>query len=145
MARPRRDGSTPAPPRKAKLSDRLVAGLKPQARPYLVWDTGQPRLVLLIQPSGHRAFKFIYSRQGRNRWYNIGDGITVDDARRLAAKVNSSAPTEWSRWNVSLELAVAPAGAWPAEPVDVAQSATRRMLARTLRVPVAYSLAIHAV
>jgi hypothetical protein len=64
---------------------------------------------------------------------------------RVARSEFSSAPTEWSRWNVSLELAVAPAGAWPAEPVDVAQPATRRMQARTLWVPVAYSLAIYAV
>ena len=33
------------------------------------------------------------------------------------------APTEWSGWNVSLRLAVAPA--WPAKSVDVAQPATR--------------------
>ena len=39
------------------------------------------------------------------------------------------APTEWSGWNVSLRLAVAPA--WPAKPVDVAQPATRRRRART--------------
>src|SRR5262245_53173057 len=38
-------------------------------------------------------------------------------------------PAEWSRWNVSLTLAVAPA--WPAEPVGVAQPATLRMRART--------------
>jgi hypothetical protein len=38
-------------------------------------------------------------------------------------------PLEWSRWNVSLRLAVAPA--WPAEPVGVAQSATRRRQGQT--------------
>ena len=65
-------------------------------------------------------------------------------ATLLCAEVDSSAPTEWSRWNVSLELVVAPAVAWPAELVDVAQPATRRMLARTLRVLVACSRAIHA-
>jgi hypothetical protein len=48
----------------------------------------------------------------------------------------SSAPAEWSRWNVSLRLAVAPA--WPAELVGVAQPATRRMQARTPLVLVAY-------
>src|SRR5262245_64839978 len=32
-------------------------------------------------------------------------------------------PAEWSRWNVSLRLAAALA--WPAEPVGVAQPATR--------------------
>src|SRR5262249_9240592 len=36
---------------------------------------------------------------------------------------------EWSGWNVSLRLAVAPA--WPAEPVGVAQPARRRMRTRT--------------
>ena len=88
MARPRSDGSAPAAPRKHKLTDRFVAGLKPGPRPYLVWDIKQPRLALLIQPSGFKSFKFIFSIRGRNRWYNIGDGIAVDDARRLAAKVN---------------------------------------------------------
>jgi hypothetical protein len=44
-------------------------------------------------------------------------------------------PAEWSAWNVSLTLAVAPA--WPAEPVGVAQPATRRMQARTPLVLVA--------
>jgi hypothetical protein len=46
-----------------------------------------------------------------------------------------SAPAEWSSWNVSLRLAVAPAR--PAEPVGVAQPATRRMQARTPLVLVA--------
>jgi len=50
-------------------------------------------------------------------------------------RANWSAPAEWSRWNVSLGLAVAPA--WPAEPIGVAQPATRRMRARTPRVLVA--------
>jgi NDP-sugar pyrophosphorylase family protein len=35
-------------------------------------------------------------------------------ATLLCAEVDSSAPTEWSRWDVSLELIVAPAGVWPA-------------------------------
>jgi hypothetical protein len=38
-------------------------------------------------------------------------------------------PAEWSTWSVNLRLAEAPA--WPAEPVGVAQPATRRMQART--------------
>src|SRR5215831_10742039 len=39
-------------------------------------------------------------------------------------RLDCLAPTEWPRWNVSLRLAVALA--WPAEPVGVAQPATRR-------------------
>src|SRR6516164_1066322 len=46
------------------------------------------------------------------------------------------------RCNVSLRLAVAPA--WPAEPVGVAQPATRRMQAGTPLVLVACSRARHA-
>src|SRR5262249_14453336 len=49
-------------------------------------------------------------------------------------------PAEWSRWNVSLRLAVAPA--WPAEPVGGAQPATRRMRARTPLVLVACTVRI---
>src|SRR5437899_10726799 len=49
-----------------------------------------------------------------------------------------SAPAERSRWNVSLRLAVAPA--WPAEPVGVAQPATRRRRAGTPLVLVASAL-----
>ena len=39
-----------------------------------------------------------------------------------------------SRWNVNSALAAAPPVAWPAEPVDVAQPAMRRMQARTPQV-----------
>jgi hypothetical protein len=42
----------------------------------------------LVQPSGHRAFKFVYSFSGRPRWYHIGSAIPVAEARRLAAAVN---------------------------------------------------------
>src|SRR5262249_10961652 len=52
------------------------------------------------------------------------------------------APTGWSRWNVSLRLAVAPA--WPSEPVRAAQPATRRRRAGTPLVLVACSRARHA-
>src|SRR5262249_6740400 len=55
-----------------------------------------------------------------------GRGLRHLALRRLA---------EWSRWNVSLRLAVAPA--WPAEPVGGARPATRRMRARTPLVLVA--------
>ena len=76
-------------PRKQKFSDGFIKRLKPQAeRAYAVWDTRQPGLAVVVQPSGHRAFKFVYSFRSRPRWYHIGNAaIPVADARRLAAGV----------------------------------------------------------
>jgi|GEM_PF-2114535 hypothetical protein len=62
MARPCRNGERPAAPRKQKFTDSFVKSLKPLAsRPYAVWDVRQPGLAVVVQPSGHRAFKFVYS------------------------------------------------------------------------------------
>jgi hypothetical protein len=44
---------------------------------------------------------------------------------RQRGATSDQPPAEWSRWNVGLRLAVAPA--WPAEQVGVGQPATRRM------------------
>jgi integrase len=54
------------------------------------WDTHQRGLALTVQPSGHLAWKCVYTIRGRGaRWYHIGDGraILLADARRLAAKL----------------------------------------------------------
>ena len=76
-------------PRKQKFSDGLIQRLQPQAgRAYAVWDSRQPGLAVVVQPSGHRAFKFVYSFKSRPRWYHIGNAaIPVADARKLAAGV----------------------------------------------------------
>jgi hypothetical protein len=59
-------------PRKHKLNDPYIKSLKPGTRPYLVWDEKTAGLAIQVQPSGHLSWKFIYSRRGRPRWYNIG-------------------------------------------------------------------------
>jgi integrase len=76
-------------PNKKRLRDLDLKGLKPKDRPYLLWDTLQHGLAIQMQPSGNAAWKCIYSRHGRPRWYHIGraDAIGLADARRLAAKV----------------------------------------------------------
>jgi integrase len=76
-------------PNKVKLSDVLLRKLKPQSRKFLVWDTFQRGLAIQIQPSGYRAWKVIYSRHGRPRWFHLGaaDAITLTDARKLASRV----------------------------------------------------------
>ena len=72
---------------------------------------------------------------GVREWPGFGN------SRHLLAR---SAPIGWSKWNVSLELGVAPAGAWPAELIDVTRPAMRRMPGRTPLVLAACSRAIHA-
>ena len=42
----------------------------------------------MVQPTGHKAWKCVYSRNGAPRWLHIGDAgaIGLADARRLAAR-----------------------------------------------------------
>src|SRR6516165_4323526 len=78
-----------AVPNKAKLTSLTVTKLRPTAKPYLVWDSYQRGLALLIQPSGHRSFKLIYRHHNRPRWFTIGaaDAVSLADARKLAAEL----------------------------------------------------------
>jgi integrase len=86
MPRPRKDGSRAAPPRKTNFTELFVKKIKPAADPYNVWDAKERGLVLRVQPTGHRAFKFVYSLGGRPRWYSIGS-VGLGDARRIAARI----------------------------------------------------------
>jgi integrase len=88
MARPHQDGSPGAAPRKRPLTDKMVLRQKPEATAYNVWDTREPGLVLRVQPTGHKAFKFVYSRGGAKRWVHIG-WASLDEARAKAAKLRS--------------------------------------------------------
>lgn len=74
---------------KRKLSEIFLQKLKPQAKPFLVWDDYRKGLAVRVQPTGQRAWKCIYSFHGRPRWYHIGnaDAIDLSDARKLAARV----------------------------------------------------------
>ena len=63
MPRPRRDG-TPARkvPNRRKLSDAFVRTVRPDPdRVVVYWDTLQYGLALTVQPSGHRAWKCVYT------------------------------------------------------------------------------------
>ena len=92
MPRPRRDG-TPARkvPNKRKLTDAFVRTVRPDPdRVIVYWDTLQHGLALTVQPSGHRAWKCVYTIRGRGpRWYSIGNAgsISLTEARRLAGKL----------------------------------------------------------
>jgi integrase len=86
MPRPKKDGSRAAEPRKTNFTELFVKKIKPEADPYNVWDAKERGLVLRVQPTGHRAFKFVYSFDSRPRWYSIGS-VGLSDARRIAARI----------------------------------------------------------
>ncbi|MCW5692276.1 MAG: integrase arm-type DNA-binding domain-containing protein [Pseudolabrys sp.] len=89
MPRPRRDGSQPEAPKKAKLTEVLIRNLEPRERPYRVYDLYQRGLSLQIQPTGLKTWKCIYSLRGRRRWFSIGGthAVGLADARVKAAEV----------------------------------------------------------
>jgi integrase len=92
MPRPRRDGTAArSAPNKRRLSDAFVRTVEPDPdRVVVYWDTLQRGLALTVQPSGHLAWKCVYSIRGRGpRWYHLGNAraISLADARKLASKI----------------------------------------------------------
>lgn len=88
MPRPRKDGTPARPPNRRTLSEIFVRKLKSQERAFCVWDSRQRGLALMVQRTGHKAWKCVYSRSGAPRWLHIGDAAAIGlaDARRLAAR-----------------------------------------------------------
>lgn len=93
MPRPRRDGTPAAAPNRRKLSELLLQKLRPAVRPYCVWDSYQRGLCVLVQTTGHKAFKCVYPHGGQNRWYHIAavDAVGLADARKIANRVMTQA------------------------------------------------------
>jgi integrase len=89
MPRPRSNGTPAAAPHKRKLTELYVRKLSPSVRPFIVWDAHQHGLALSVQPTGHKAWKTIYSYHGRPRWFHIGNAnaIGLSDARKLANRI----------------------------------------------------------
>jgi integrase len=90
MPRPRRDGTPAAPPNRRKLSDVFIKKLRPQpGRTFVVWDTHQRGLAVMVQATGHKSWKCVYQHHGRPRWYHIGavGAVGLADANRLASRV----------------------------------------------------------
>jgi integrase len=85
-----RDNGAPiASPNRRNLTDIFIKKAALRSHAYLVWDTHQRGLALQVQPSGHKAWKCIYSMHGRPRWYHIGDvtAFGLSNARKLAGRV----------------------------------------------------------
>jgi len=91
MPRSRRDGTPAREPNRRRLSEAFAKTVRSDStRVVVYWDTLQRGLALSVQPSGHRAWKCVYTIRGRGaRWYHLGDAraITLADARRLAGKI----------------------------------------------------------
>lgn len=89
MPRPRRDGALARAPNKRKLSEIFIKKLRPQDRVFAVWDTHQRGLCVMVQPTGHKSWKCVYTTRGGPRWYHIGaaDAVGLADARKLASRV----------------------------------------------------------
>jgi len=86
LARPRKDGSAPREPNRRGLTGLFVRKVKAESAPFNVWDEKERGLVLRVHPTGRRAFKVVYSRHGRPRWYHVGE-VGLSDARRIAARI----------------------------------------------------------
>src|SRR6516162_9081926 len=91
MPRPKHDGSPASKPNRRRLSEAFAKTVRGDStRVVVYWDTLQRGLALAVQPSGHRAYKCVYTLRGRGaRWYHLGNAraISLADARRLASKI----------------------------------------------------------
>jgi integrase len=89
MPRPRKDGRPASAPSRRKLTDLFVNKVQPKDRAFAVWDAHQRGLCVLVQPTGHKSWKVVYTRSGQPRWYHIGavGAVGLADARRIAGRV----------------------------------------------------------
>src|SRR5262245_59758685 len=91
MPRPRQDVTAAREPNKRKFSEAFIKTVQPDSdRATVYWDTLQLGLALVVQPTGHLAWKCVYSLSGQGpRWYHLGNARSIPllDARRLAAKI----------------------------------------------------------
>ena len=76
---------------KRKLTPLDATRLRPKAKTFLIWDSLERGLALQVQPSGYRAYKFIYRHRvsGKSRWFHIGpaDAVPLALAREEATRL----------------------------------------------------------
>ena len=122
MPRPNKDGTPARAARKHKFSELFVKRVRAEGKAFAVWDAKEGGLAPRIQPSGHRAFKFVYSHRGRPRWFHIGD-VHLADARRIAARLRAEVAgrTLWRSGRLS-----AARGASRNWPMTICNSTRRR-------------------
>lgn len=87
-----------------KIGKRLIDELKPEAKPYEVWDTEIPGLVLRVRPTGLMTYFLSYRRpDGRKTKIHIGSSAVLspvqarDQARILLGKVTQGSDPSLER------------------------------------------------
>ena len=77
---------------KQKLTSRTLPLLKPQDKPYEVWDTEIKGFLLRIQPSGSMTYYLFYrNSEGRKRRYKIGNTTNINVTRARGVAKNKAA------------------------------------------------------
>ncbi len=73
-----------------KLMKRVVDGLVPGDRDYVVWDREIAGFGVRVRKSGTKTYVFKYRHRNAQRWYSIGKHGTwsTDQARRKAGELN---------------------------------------------------------
>lgn len=76
-------------PNRRELTDRFIRNLTPPNRKTLYWDTKQGGLCLVLQPTGHKAFKVAYRSGGQLKWYHLDryGAIYLKEAREVARDI----------------------------------------------------------
>ena len=69
----------------SRMTDASIAALKPAALRYEISDPQQRGLRVAVHPSGQRTFVVRYRYVGRSKKLTLQAGITIEQARKLAA------------------------------------------------------------
>ncbi len=75
-----RDRAAPKAPRRARLSDEVIASLEPEPRQFYVWDTRRTGLGVRVGASGTVAFVLKLNLPGKRSVWKTLDARTLDDA-----------------------------------------------------------------
>ena len=70
---------------KAKITQKLINSLEPQAKHYRVFDTDQPGLFIRVQPTGHMSYMVSWARNRERSLGRVGT-LTLAQARTDAAR-----------------------------------------------------------
>lgn len=70
---------------KTKFTKKLLDSLTPQSKPYRVYDTEQPGLLIRIQPSGYMTYMLSWARNCEVALGRVKT-ITLEQARTMTAK-----------------------------------------------------------
>jgi hypothetical protein len=88
MPRPSGDGRALAATRRRHLTRTFLERVRPEGKPFRVWERRSRAWRCGFQPSGRKTFEFYYRSHGHPAWFVIGDG-TPEAARARAAELRN--------------------------------------------------------